>query len=158
MLLEQHTSIPYHTIPHAVNHSLALLRMGKELSETFLANLKTNKLLLLHLVGHLRYLCMRCKVKFTSDLQGVWAGILVRPCQCSSPVLVPVGVGFVGEKAALGQGPPPPRVLQFFPVSIAPSVLPAPSFSCRRPNLTVVIGRVFSNFLFHVINKYFLFT
>ena len=107
MLLEQHTSIPYHTIPHAVNHSLALLRMGKELPETFLANLKTNKLLLLHLVGHLRYLCMRCKVKFTSDLQGVWAGILLCPCQCASPVLVPVCVGFVVEKAALVQVPPP---------------------------------------------------
>jgi hypothetical protein len=44
-------------ILHAVNRSLALLRMGKELPETCLANLKINKLLLLHLVGHLIYLC-----------------------------------------------------------------------------------------------------
>jgi len=43
-------------IPHAVNHSLALLRMGKELPETCWANLKINKFLLLHLFGHLLYL------------------------------------------------------------------------------------------------------
>jgi len=42
-------------IPHAVNHSLVLLRMGKELPETCWANLKINKLSLLHLVGHLLY-------------------------------------------------------------------------------------------------------
>ena len=38
-------------IPHAVNHSLALLRMGKKLPETFWADWKISKLLLLHLVG-----------------------------------------------------------------------------------------------------------
>ena len=49
-------------IPRAVIHSLALLRMGKELPETCWANLKINELLLLHLVGHLLYLCQRCAV------------------------------------------------------------------------------------------------
>ena len=43
-------------IPHVVNHSLALLRMGKKLSETCWADLKINKLLFLHLVGLLHYL------------------------------------------------------------------------------------------------------
>ena len=43
-------------IPHAVYHSLALLRMGTELPKTCWADLKTNKLLLLQLVGHLLYL------------------------------------------------------------------------------------------------------
>jgi len=43
-------------IAHAVNHSLALLRMGKGLPETCRANLKLNKLLLLHLVGPLLYI------------------------------------------------------------------------------------------------------
>ena len=43
-------------IPYAVIHNLALLRMGKELPETCWTNLKFNKLLLLHLVGHLLYL------------------------------------------------------------------------------------------------------
>jgi len=55
-------------IPHAVIHSLTLLKMGKELPETCSANLMINKLLLLHLVGHLLYLCQRCTVKHTSDL------------------------------------------------------------------------------------------
>jgi len=66
MLLEQHPShrtlrasdgqLSGDITPHAVNLSLALLRMGKELPETSWANLKINKLLLLHLVGHLLYL------------------------------------------------------------------------------------------------------
>jgi len=43
-------------IPHAVIHSLVLLKMGKELPQTCWANLKMNKLLLLHLVGPLLYL------------------------------------------------------------------------------------------------------
>jgi len=42
--------------PHAVNHNLALLKMGKELPEICWANLKINKLLLLHPVGHLLHL------------------------------------------------------------------------------------------------------
>ena len=53
-------------IPHAVIQSIVLLRMGKELPETCRANLKINKLLLLHLVGHLLDLCLRCAVKHTS--------------------------------------------------------------------------------------------
>ena len=40
-------------VPHAVNHNLALLMMGKELPETCWADLKINKFLFLHLVGHL---------------------------------------------------------------------------------------------------------
>jgi len=43
-------------IPQAVIHSLALLKMDKELPETCRGNLKINKLLLLHLVGPLLYL------------------------------------------------------------------------------------------------------
>ena len=43
-------------IPRAVIHSLALLKMDKELPETCWTNLKINKLLLLHLVGPLLYL------------------------------------------------------------------------------------------------------
>ena len=39
----------------AVNHNLALLRMVKELPETCWGHLKINKVLLLHLVGHLLY-------------------------------------------------------------------------------------------------------
>ena len=43
-------------IPQAVKQSLALLRMGKKLPETCWADWNINKVLLLHLVGHLRYL------------------------------------------------------------------------------------------------------
>jgi len=42
-------------IPHSVNHSIALLMMGKEFPETCWSVLKINKLLLLHLVGPLLY-------------------------------------------------------------------------------------------------------
>jgi len=42
-------------LPHAVNHSLALLVMGKELPEPYCAVLKIDKLLLLNLVGSLLY-------------------------------------------------------------------------------------------------------
>jgi len=42
-------------IPHAVIHSLALQKMGKDLPETFWAKLKISKLLLLYLVGPLLY-------------------------------------------------------------------------------------------------------
>jgi len=38
-------------IPHAVNHSLALLSMGKKLPETCWADWKINNFLVLHLVG-----------------------------------------------------------------------------------------------------------
>ena len=38
-------------IPHAVNHSLVLLRMGKKLPEICWADWKINRMLLLHLVG-----------------------------------------------------------------------------------------------------------
>ena len=55
-------------IPHAVKHSLALLRMGKKLPETCWADWNTNKLLLLHLVGPLHYLYQWCTVKQTSNL------------------------------------------------------------------------------------------
>ena len=84
MLLEQHPSHRTHSrcsrtpglwlktiwgpIPHAVSHSLALLRIGKELPETCRANMKINKLLLLHLVGHPLYLFQWCTVKHTSNL------------------------------------------------------------------------------------------
>ena len=50
-------------IPRGVNQNVALLRMGKELRETCWANLKISKLLWLHLVGHLLYLCQWCTVK-----------------------------------------------------------------------------------------------
>jgi len=46
---------PADSIRHAVNHSLALLIMCKELLEVYWAVLKTNKLLLLYLVGTLLY-------------------------------------------------------------------------------------------------------
>ena len=48
-------------IPNAVSESLAFLKMGKELPETCWANFKINKLLLLHLVGPLLYLCRWCR-------------------------------------------------------------------------------------------------
>ena len=54
-------------IPHAVKHSLALLRMGKKLPETCWADWNINKLLLLHLVGLLHYLYQWCIVKQTSN-------------------------------------------------------------------------------------------
>jgi len=54
-------------IPHAVNHSLALLRICKELPETCRVNLKINKLLLLHVVGPLLYLYRWSTVKHTSN-------------------------------------------------------------------------------------------
>jgi hypothetical protein len=44
------------TLPHAVNHSLGFLKMGKWLPETCWTDLEINKLLFLHLVGHLYYL------------------------------------------------------------------------------------------------------
>ena len=53
------------SIPRTVNHSLALLMMGKELPETCSANLKINKLLLLHLVGHL--LCLLKRLYFSAQ-------------------------------------------------------------------------------------------
>ena len=43
-------------IPHAVIHSLALLKMGKELPVTCWANLKINKLLVMRVVGPVLYL------------------------------------------------------------------------------------------------------
>jgi len=46
---------PADSIPHAVNHSLALLINCKELPETYWAALEINKLLFLHLVGPLIY-------------------------------------------------------------------------------------------------------
>jgi len=42
--------------PQTIKHSLALLKTGKKLPETCLANWNVNKLLLLHLVGLLHYL------------------------------------------------------------------------------------------------------
>ena len=55
-----------HILPHAVKHSLVLLRMGKKLPETCWAHWNTTKLLLLHLVGLLHYLYQWCMVKQTS--------------------------------------------------------------------------------------------
>ena len=49
-------------MPHAVDHSLALLRMDKELPEIYRANLKISELLLLHLVGHQIYLRIKKSV------------------------------------------------------------------------------------------------
>jgi len=51
-------------ITHAVNHSLALLMMGKELPGICWANLKISKLLLLHPVGHPLYLYSN-EIKFS---------------------------------------------------------------------------------------------
>ena len=45
-------------IPHAVIHNLALLRMGKKLSETCWGDWKISKSLLLNLVGYSILLCL----------------------------------------------------------------------------------------------------
>jgi len=50
--------------------------MGKELPETCWANLKISKLLLLHLVGPLLYLCRRCTVKHTSIFLSISSFVL----------------------------------------------------------------------------------
>ena len=54
-------------IPHAVKHSLGLLRMGKKLPETCWADWNINKFLLLHLVGLLLYLHRRT-VSLTGEI------------------------------------------------------------------------------------------
>jgi hypothetical protein len=74
-------------IPHAVNHSLALLKMGKKLPETCWADpWRSIKLLLLHLVGLLYYLPTymthdqtRIKVLF------LWNSEKLRKCQLPAP-------------------------------------------------------------------------
>ena len=58
-------------VPHAVKHSLALLRMGKKMPETCWADWNINKLLLLHLIVLLNYLCQWCTVKQTSNLRDI---------------------------------------------------------------------------------------
>jgi len=58
-------------IPHAVIHSLVLLKMGKELPEKCSANLKINTFLFLHLVGSLLYSCRWWTVKRISNSEAV---------------------------------------------------------------------------------------
>jgi len=77
-------------IPHAVIHRLTLLKTGKELPEKCWANLKINKLLLLHLVGPTLYFCRWCTVKHTANtnafnLSCYSVGSCVFECQCYHP-------------------------------------------------------------------------
>ena len=55
-------------IPHAVKHSLVLLRMDKKLPKTCWADWNINKFLFLHLVGFLHYLYQWRTVKQTPNL------------------------------------------------------------------------------------------
>ena len=69
-------------IPQAVKHSLALLRMGKKLSETYWADWNNNKILLFHLVGLLHYLHF---IVFVGDVfEKFLLPLLQCPCRTSA--------------------------------------------------------------------------